>query len=305
MCDYLIIGCGDIGFRVARELLEKNHQVQATIHFVEGAKVPQSAGIETIVANFDYQEDVPELPLQGKKIFYFMPPQGGGSSDYRMLNFCRKLSVDNYPAKIVYISTSGVYGDCGDELVTEETPLNPMTSRAKRRVSAENQLREQADKFGFELVILRVTGIYGPGRLPISQLKKGHEVLIEEDAPRTNRIHSLDLVQICLAAMDKGDDGDIFNVCDGEESSMSQYFMAVAKMYNLPQPKQLSWVEAGKVMNPLTLSFLKESRRMSNRKMVEMLAVELQYPTLEKGLPASKSVSSLGIDLDHESKKEN
>ena len=305
MSDYLIIGCGDIGFRVARELIQQKHQVQATIHFEEGTKVPQSAGIKTIIANFDYQEDVPELPLQGKKLFYFMSPQGGGSSDYRMLNFCRKLSADNYPAKVVYISTSGVYGDCGDDLVTEETPLNPMTSRAKRRVSAENQLREQADKFGFELVILRVTGIYGPGRLPISQLQKGHEVLVEADAPRTNRIHSLDLVQICLAAMDKGDDGDIFNVCDGEESSMSQYFMAVAKMYDFPQPRQLSWVEAEKVMNPLTFSFLKESRRMSNQKMVKKLAVELQFPTLEKGLPASRSVSNLDIGLDHESKKEN
>jgi len=303
--DYLIIGCGDIGFRVARELIKQNHQVQATIHFAEGIKVPQSAGIETIIANFDYQEDVPELPLQEKNLFYFMSPQGGGSSDYRMLNFCRQLSSDNYPAKIVYISTSGVYGDCGDDLVTEETPVNPMTSRAKRRVSAENQLREQADKFGFELVVLRVTGIYGPGRLPIAQLQKGHEVLVPKDAPRTNRIHTLDLVQVCLAAMEKGEDGDIFNVCDGEDSSMSQYFMAVAERYNLPQPKQLSWVEAEKDMNPLTFSFLKESRRMSNQKMVEKLAVKLQYPTLEKGLRASQSVSDLNVGKEREVDNEN
>ncbi|MCK5825551.1 MAG: SDR family oxidoreductase [Desulfuromusa sp.] len=305
MSDYTIIGCGDIGFRVARELIKQNHQVQATIHFEEGAKVPQSVGIETIIANFDYQEDVPELPLRGKKLFYFMPPQGGGSSDFRMLNFCRKLSPGNYPAKIVYISTSGVYGDCGGALVTEDTLLNPMSSRAKRRVSAENQLRDQADKFGFELIILRVTGIYGPGRLPIAQLQKGHEVLIAEDAPRTNRIHSLDLVQICLAAMGKGEDGDIFNVCDGEESSMSQYFMAVAERYDLPQPRQLSWVEAEKMMNPLTFSFLKESRRMSNQKMVEKLAVKLQYPTLEKGLGASQSISDLHIGVDSATNNEN
>ncbi len=305
MSDYTIIGCGDIGFRVARELIKQNHQVQATIHFEEGTKVPQSAGIETIIANFDYQEDVPELPLLGRKLFYLMPPQGGGSSDFRMLNFCRKLSPDNYPAKIVYISTSGVYGDCGDALVTEETPLNPMSSRAKRRVSAENQLRDQADKFGFELVILRVTGIYGPGRLPIAQLQKGHEVLIAEDAPRTNRIHSLDLVQICLAAMEKGEDGDIFNVCDGEESSMSQYFMAVAERYDLPQPQQLSWAEAEKMMNPLTFSFLKESRRMSNQKMVEKLAIKLQYPTLEKGLGGSQSISDLHIGEDSATNNEN
>ncbi len=291
MGDFTVIGCGDIGFRVSRELIKQGHQVQATIHYEEGVEIPQSAGIKTIIANFDYQEDVPDIPMHGQKLFYFMPPQGGGSSDYRTVNFCRKLSADNCPCKIVYISTSGVYGDCGEKLVTEETPVNPMSSRAKRRISAENQLREQADKLGFELVILRVTGIYGPGRLPISQLKKGHEVLRPEDAPGTNRIHSLDLVTICLAAMERGEDGDIFNICDGEESSMSEYFIAVAEMYDLPQPEQLSWVEAEKVMNPLTFSFLKESRRMSNRKMVEKLAIELQYPTLKAGLHACQTVS--------------
>ncbi len=291
MSDYTIIGCGDIGFRVSRELISQGHRVQATIHFEEGVKVPQSAGIETIIANFDYREDLPEISVHGQKLFYFMPPQGGGSSDYRMLNFCRILSADNYPSKVVYISTSGVYGDCGEDLVTEETPVNPQTSRAKRRVSAEQQLRQQAKKFGFDLVILRVTGIYGPGRLPIAQLTKGHEVLQPEDAPRTNRIHSLDLIQICLAAMEKGEAGDIFNVCDGQQSSMSDYFIAVAELYELPQPKQLSWAEAEKVMNPLTLSFLKESRRMSNRKIREDLKIELRYPTLEEGLIACRTTS--------------
>lgn len=291
MSDFTIIGCGDIGFRVARELLRQGHQVQATIHFDEGVKVPQSAGIKTIVANFDFQDEIPDFSMHGQQLFYFMPPQGGGSSDYRMLNFCRKLTPDNCPSKIVYISTSGVYGDCGAELVTEETPINPQTSRAKRRASAEKQLREQAAELGFDLVILRVTGIYGPGRLPISQLTKGHEVLRAEDAPATNRIHSLDLVRICLAAMAKGESGDIFNVCDGQESSMSEYFIAVAKMYGLPKPKQLSWAEAEKVMNPLTFSFLKESRRMSNRKILEKLGIELQYPTLEKGLFACRTIS--------------
>ena len=289
MSDYTIIGTGDIGLRVARELVEQGYEVQGTAHFDEGVPVLENAGVQAVVANYDYQEDIPEISLNGQKLFYFMPPQGGGSSDYRMANFCRILAPDNCPERIVYASTSGVYGDCGDQLVTEETPLNPQTSRAKRRVSAENQLREQAERLGFELIILRVTGIYGPGRLPLSQLKKGHEVLRPEDAPRTNRIHSLDLVQICLAAMERGEHGDIFNVCDGEESSMSEYFTAVAKLYDLPLPQQLSRIEAEQRMNPLTLSFLKESRRMTNRKMLEKLNIKLRYPTLEEGLKACRS----------------
>lgn len=289
MSAYTIIGCGDIGLRVARRLIKQGEVVTGTAHFEEGVAVLESAGIQPLVANFDYQEDIPEFLVNGHRVFYFLAPQGGGSSDYRMINFCRRLSAENCPERIVYISTSGVYGDCGDQLVTEETPVNPMTSRAKRRVSAEEQLREQAGKIGFELIILRVTGIYGPGRLPLSQLKKGHEVLRPEDAPRTNRIHSLDLVEICLAAMQKGEDGDIFNVCDGQESSMSDYFMAVAGLYGLPQPQQLTWAEAEKRMNPLTFSFLKESRRMANDKMREKLGIQLKYPTLDEGLRACRS----------------
>ena len=72
---------------------------------------------------------------------------------------------------------------------------------------------------------------------------------------------------------------------------MSEYFMAVADMYDLPQPTQLSWDEAEKVMNPLTFSFLKESRRMTNRKLLEALDIELHYPTLEQGLFACRTIS--------------
>ena len=291
MCKYMIIGCGDIGLRVAGKLIAQGNTVEATAHFDEGVAVLEGSGIEPIVANFDYQDDIPDLSLAGRKLFYFLAPQGGGSSDYRMLNFCRRLSTNNCPERIVYISTSGVYGDCGDQLVTEETLVNPQTTRARRRVSAEEQLREQSDKLGFDLIILRVTGIYGPGRLPLSQLHKGHEVLRSEDAPQTNRIHSLDLVDICLAAMEKGEGGDIFNVCDGQKSSMSEYFMEVARLYDLPQPKQLSWDEAEKSMNPLTLSFLKESRRMSNMKMLEKLEIKLNYPTLKEGLSVCRSTT--------------
>lgn len=286
-----IIGCGDIGLRVSRQLLSLGGRVQATCHFEEGRGALEQQGIEVVVANFDYREDIPDFSVHGHRVFYFMPPQGGGTSDYRMMNFCRRLSPGNCPEKVVYISTSGVYGDCGGRLVTEDAPLNPQTSRARRRVSAEDQLRESAARLGFALVVLRVTGIYGPGRLPIAQLTKGHQVLRKEDSPPTNRIHSLDLVRICLAAMEKGENGDVFNVCDGEGGSMSEYFRAVARKYNLPAPQELTREEAEGVMNPLTLSFLKESRTMTNRRMLEKLQIELQFPTLAAGLNACEGDS--------------
>ncbi len=288
MSDYMIIGCGDIGLRVAKELVAEGQQVTATAHYAASVPVLESAAIQAVVANFDDPAELPRLDLSGQRVFYFMPPQGGGTLDARMANFCRQLSFNNCPQRLVYISTSGVYGDCGGELVTEETPVNPQTSRAKRRVSAEQQLTEKAAELGFALIILRVTGIYGPGRLPLAQLKKGHQVLRPEAAPPTNRIHSLDLVRICLAAMERAEAGDIFNVCDGQESSMSDYFNAVADLYELPRPQQLSWQEAEQLMNPLTLSFLKESRRMSPAKLLDKLNLRLHYPTLEEGLGACR-----------------
>ncbi len=284
MMDYTIIGCGDIGKRVAKELLAQGHKVQATAHKADGVADLKATGVVPIIANFDDRDKLPVLAVHRQRLFYFMPPQGGGTSDARMANFCRMLSPDNCPQRIVYMSTSGVYGDCGAELVTEETPINPQTSRAKRRVSAENQLRDKAGELGFDLIILRVTGIYGPGRLPLAQLHKGHQVLRPEDSPVTNRIHSLDLVRICLVAMERGESSDVFNVCDGQQSSMSEYFTAVADLYGLPRPQQLAWDEAQQVMNPLTLSFLQESRRMTNCHMLEKLGIKLQYPTLAEGL---------------------
>lgn len=288
--DYTIIGCGDIGTRVAQELLTLGHRVQATAHTADGAQELTRRGIVPLVANFDYRDELPVLTVHQQLLFYFMPPQGGGSSDARMVNFCRMLTPDNCPQRVLYMSTSGVYGDCGTDLVTEETPVNPQTSRAKRRVSAENQLRDKAEELGFGLIILRVTGIYGPGRLPLAQLHKGHQVLRPEDSPVTNRIHSLDLVRICLAAMERGESGDVFNVCDGQPSSMSDYFTAVADLYDLPRPQQLGWDEAQQVMNPLTLSFLQESRHMTNRHLLEKLGLELLYPTLKEGLAVCRQL---------------
>lgn len=291
MLDDLIIGCGDIGTRVGRELLAREHRVGAVVRSAEHLGKLGQEGFTPFRGDFDHAEDSPTLPLSGVRVFYFLPPQGGGKTDFRMTNFCRSLAPDNCPAKLVYISTSGVYGDCGGAIVDEQAPINPQTSRAQRRVSAEQQLGEQAERLGFSLVILRVTGIYGPGRLPVARVMQGHPVLKPEEAPYTNRIHSLDLVQICLAAMDRGEGGDLFNVSDGQESTMTEYFTAVAELHDLPRPRQIGMAEAEKEMNPLMLSYLKESRRMDNRLMLEKLGVRLQYPTLTAGLQACKDES--------------
>lgn len=289
--EVLIVGCGDIGRRVGRLLLAEGRKVAGVVAGEESAAKLKEAGIRPLVANLNDPEELRELPCSGALVFYFAPPPGGGITDPKVRNFCAAASGERAPRRLVYVSTSGVYGDCGGATVTEETPANPQTARAKRRYDAEQTLLRWGAEQGVAVIILRVTGIYGPGRIPISRLVDGHPLLrLEESAP-TNRIHADDLAQVCVAAAEKGDAGELFNVSDGHPSTMTEYFLAVAELAGLPRPPLVSMEEARRVMTPLMLSYLGESRRMDNTRMLERLEVKLRYPTLAEGLPASLAES--------------
>ena len=282
--DVLIVGCGDIGLRVARILQTSSCEVAGLTRAAKGAERLRRVKVEPVIGDLDDAESLAELPTGGKLVFYLAPPPGGGPVDRRMRNFCAAVGGEKVPGKVVYMSTSGVYGDCGGARVTEETPVNPQTSRAQRRVDAETTLLEWGRANKVPVVILRVTGIYGPGRLPLARLQQGHPVLNEKESPPTNRIHADDLAAVCVAVAEKAADGEIFNVSDGQSGTMTGYFNAIADLLELPRPQQVSMAEANQVMTPMMLSYLKESRRMDNRKMIEQLGVVLQYPDLESGL---------------------
>lgn len=284
MPDIFIIGCGDIGVRVARLEQARGHGVAALTRSAAGAERLRGFGIEPVTGDLDEVASLRDLPLAGKRVYYFAPPPGGGPWDTRMRNFCAAIAPEQAPAKVIYISTSGVYGDCGGAWVTESTPVNPQTSRARRRLDAETTLCAWGEHCEVEVVILRVTGIYGPGRLPLARLQQGHPVLREAESPPTNRIHADDLAAVCLAAADRAADGEIFNVSDGQPGTMTQYFNAAADLLGLPRPPQVSMAEAQQVMTPMMLSYLTETRRMDNRKLREQLGVALRYPELESGL---------------------
>ncbi|WP_020676468.1 SDR family oxidoreductase [Geopsychrobacter electrodiphilus] len=281
-------GFGDIARRISQQA-EVAPLPQAVITRTEEKFAALAArGFETILGSFDDPANLEPLPLAGRTVFYTAPPPGGGYTDPRVGVFCDQITSDNLPAKVIYISTSGVYGDCGGELVDEQTPLNPQTTRAKRRVDAEVRMQSMAAEFSVPLLILRVTGIYGPTRLPLQRLRQNHPVLTPEESNITNRIHAEDLARVCVAAALKGEAGDIFNVSDGEHGTMTDYFNAVADCFGLPRPVQISRAEANLVMNPLMLSYIDESRRMDNRKMLHKLGIQLLYPGLIAGLNACK-----------------
>ena len=231
----LIFGCGHLGRLVAAQRREANRESLGVVRTPASLERLQELGIGAMQADLD-ASDLPELPLENSTLFYFIPPPKTGDVDTRVRKLISEFERYGNPRRIVYLSTTGVYGDCKGEWVSEQHPVNPGVSRAKRRWDAECRFREWRSATGGELVILRVAGIYGPGKLPLERLRKGLPLVRAEESPWTNRIHITDLVQVCLAAMDRGGDGEVYNVSDGAPGTMIDYFTQIADLAGLPPP---------------------------------------------------------------------
>lgn len=273
-----IIGCGDIGRRVAK--LHKDYKISAIVHSATSVLACEKLGISASAIDFDQEITLPEnIP---SSIYYFMPPPSTGLEDTRLKKFLDKIS--KHPSRIVLISTTGVYGDSKGAWIDENTPVKPKADRAHRRLSAEKLLINWAKQTGAEYMILRVPGIYAQDRLPLARLKKGLPIVKEAEAGWTNRIHADDLAQACKAAMQCSYSNQIINICDGNPSTMTDYFNQVADYANLPRPPQISMKEAERTLSAGMVSYLKESRRIANKKMLSLLKIKLQYPNLKSSL---------------------
>lgn len=280
----LIVGCGYIGQRVAALLPANRFEVIGIVRSKESQQRLSLAGVRAVCLDLDQLEAGTDWGCQSADIFYFAPPPPAGQQDLRMRAFLDALGAAMSVRRIVYISTSAVYGDCGGAWISETQPLNPATSRGHRRQDAEQQLLAWCTAQATQWVILRVPGIYGPGKLPLERLRKGTPVLCEEQSPYTNRIHADDLATICVAAMHGSIANTAYNVSDGHPSNMTDYFFRVADAAGLPRPAVVSRDEAAAVLSAGMLSFLQDSRRMDNSKLLDELEVELQYPDLDAGL---------------------
>ncbi len=287
----MIIGFGDIGRRVAALYRTLGPVVSGLSRHSESAGSDQE-GARMIFADLDRPATLRGLPTANALVYYFAPPPREGTTDPRMAAFLESASRP-LPSRVVYISTSGVYGDRAGEWVDETAEPRPETDRARRRLDAENRLRSWGEEQQVPVVVLRVGGIYGPGRLPVARLLKGLPVLRESDCGYTNRIHVEDLVAACRAAAEQGQPHAIYNVSDGHPGTMTGYFKAVAATLGLPAPPELSMAEAEKRLSPAMLSYLTESRRLDNRRLLEALGVQLRYPDLESGLAAIESAREL------------
>jgi len=223
--------------------------------------------------------------VDGTRLFYLAPPPNRGVSDARLDKFLRYLKGN--PESFVYISTTGVYGNTNGELVDESTPVNPQTDRAQRRMSAEHMTRIWCVENHARRVVLRVPGIYGPGRIPIARLERGEPFVQIDEAGVTNRIHVDDLVSVCVAVAQNGEARGVYNASDGNSLSSTEFMRRVAKIGMLPMPVEISFEEARLTLSAERLSFLDESRRVSNRRLLLELGITLQYADVEAGIRAS------------------
>lgn len=286
MHNSLIVGCGYIGKLVARRL---TGQVEALVHSLESQQLCQALVSNCGVLELDDTASaIPaSLNVANSRILYLVPPPVHGQNDSRMAHFLELLE-QQVIEKFVLISTTGVYGDCAGGWVTEETPVNPQVDRARRRLDAESKMVNFCEKKQIPWVVLRVPGIYGPGKLPIKRISSGEPIVREQDSPFSNRIHAEDLAAICAEALERMDLEGIYNCSDGHPTTMYDFFTRVAEGMSIVLPEVISLQQAEGQLSAGMLSYMAESRRISNTKLLVDFNYQLQYPDLDAGLQGLK-----------------
>ena len=288
----LIVGCGDIGLRAARLLSGRVHVMALTSSSSRVAEL-RGKNITPLQGNLDDAGTLRRLAGLATHVLHLAPPANDephAKTDLRTQALLRALRLRGTPQALVYGSTSGVYGDCQGAWVTETRRVNPGTSRAHRRVDAEQQLRWFGRSTGVPVHILRIPGIYAPDReggTPQARLLKGTPILVAADDVYTNHIHADDLARACVAALYLGKPQRVTNTSDDTDLKMGDYFDLAADLYVLPRPARISRRDAGTQLPAMQLSFMSESRRLDNQRMKTELRLTLRYPDVSAGLRVS------------------
>jgi len=280
----LIIGCGDVVRRVLPQLVRR-WRVYALVRVWDPAL--RALGVIQITGDLDRAASLQRLIGLAHAVLHSAPPGEGAEEDTRTRNLIAILRRGSLARRLVYISTSGVYGDCAGDRVFETRRLAPRTARARRRVSAETLLRRFGRESGCAVSILRAPGIYAADRLPLERLRRGLPLLLPQEDIYTNHIHAEDLGRACLAALERGGAGRAYNASDDSDITMGDWFGKLATAFALPQPPRVTRAEAERVLPPVQLSFMRESRRLDNARLKTELRLRLDYPTVDAGIAAA------------------
>ena len=284
----LVVGCGDVGLRVLR-LLRGRWRLLALTSSPQRFEELRAAGAVPLLGNLDQPATLRHIGALADAVLHLAPPAQRGAQDLRTAHLLAALARGGRVKRLVYGSTTGVYGDAGGAVFDETRPVAPATDRARRRVDAETRLRAFGRASGARVTLLRIPGIYAgdrPGGHPRERLARGTPVLRAEDDVYTNHIHADDLARACVAALLRGGAQRVVNVCDDTDLTMGNNFDLAADLCGLPRPPRLSRAEAAAVLSPMQMSFMGESRRLLNHRLKRELRLRLRYPTVAQGLLA-------------------
>ncbi|SFP63399.1 Nucleoside-diphosphate-sugar epimerase [Nitrosomonas cryotolerans] len=293
----LIIGCGDIALRAA-PLLQTHYRILGLCRNLKNSHQLRAQGITPIYGDLDHPSSLDRLAGIAQSVLHLAPPPNHGIGDTRTTHLLSALARRSkthreiLPQRLIYISTSGVYGNCHGALIDETHPAKPGNNRALRRMNAEKQIRRWGIRNHINISILRVPGIYASNRLPLARLHEGHPVLVDADDNYTNHIHADDLAQIIFAALRYAKPGGrIYHACDNSHLKMGEYFDLVADQFDLPRPPRITRDQANQQISPGMLSYMKESRRLKNIRMKQELRITLRFPTVQEGIRADSITS--------------
>lgn len=284
----LVVGCGDVGMRVLR-LLRGRWRVLALTSSPARLVELRQAGAVPLLGNLDDPASLGRIGSLADRVLHLAPPPSHGRHDTRTAHLLQALARGARVRRLVYASTTGVYGDAGGAQFDETRPVAPSTDRAQRRVDAETRLRAFGRATGAAVTLLRIPGIYAvdrPGGHPRERLARGTPVLQAADDVYTNHIHADDLARACVAALWRGGRQRVVNVCDDTDLRMGDYFDLAADLCGLPRPPRVPRAEAHALLSPMQLSFMGESRRLMNHRLKQELKLRLRYPTVADGLLA-------------------
>jgi nucleoside-diphosphate-sugar epimerase len=285
----LIVGCGDVVRRVLPRLA-KRWRIIALVRQRDPTLV--ALGVRQIVGDLDSPQTLCRLTGIADAVLHSAPPPASGSDDARTRNLLAVLARGSLPRALVYISTSGVYGDCAGAHVSETRPLAAESARAARRVAAETRLRQFAARHACQVSLLRAPGIYAEDRLPLERLHKHLPLLNAAEDSHTNHVHALDLGLACIAALRRGRPGRAYNISDDSALAMGDWFDLLADTFALPRAPRVSRAEAQTVLPAMQWSFMRESRRLDNTRMTRELKLRLTFPTVSGFLAAHRPTCS-------------
>ena len=281
----LIIGCGDVVRRALPDL-SRRWRLYALVREIDPSL--RRWGVTQIVGDLDRPPTLRRLSGLAHAVLHSAPPPDTSDDDPRTRRLIASLSRGaSLPARLVYIGTTGIYGDCRGEAVAETRPARPLTARARRRVAAERRLRGFGQRTGCRVSLLRAPGIYAADRPPLERLRQGVPVLRAEEDVFTNHIHAEDLARACVAALRRGRPNRAYNASDDSDLPMGEWFDKLAAAFGLPRPERVTRAEAGKRLPPMMLSFMSESRRLENARIKRELRFRFRYPTVEAGIAAA------------------